>query len=329
MKAIVINSAGAQPEFREFPTPIPKYGEVLIKTGGCGICGTDQHILHEGLPTATYPIIPGHEPWGYIEEIGDGVEGFLVGDLVAVDPSLHCGQCIECRRARGNLCLKWGAIGGTNPGAWAEYFISPSKNLYNLSPLFPMECASLIEPVACAVRGVVRLDPKPNQSVLIFGGGTMGLLLGILLDIAGCSPITVVEKNENRIPIAHQRTGLDIRNSNQAAEISADLVIDATGVGGVIEQAITRVNPGGAFMIFGVASVDTQVSINPFTLYKNEIRITSSMAILHSFGPAIEVIEKHPDRFKEIITHNFSFSQLDKALLALSSGEAIKVSLHP
>jgi 2-desacetyl-2-hydroxyethyl bacteriochlorophyllide A dehydrogenase len=329
VKAIVIDAPGMKALLREIPSPVPGYGEVLVRTRGCGICGTDQHILHEGLSTATYPIIPGHEPWGEIAELGDGVLGIQVGDIVAVDPSLHCGRCDECRRARGNLCHNWGAIGGSNPGAWAEYFVAPAKNIYQLDANFPTNLASIIEPVACALRGLVRINPKQGQSVLIFGGGTMGILLAILLDINGCASITIIEKNAKRRQIASARTGLTFISPEEGQEIRADLVIDATGVAEVIEEGVTRTLPGGTFMIFGVAAENAEVKINPYLIYKDEITITSSMAILHTYGPAIETIQRYPEKFAKIITHNFSFEEFEDAFQVLASGEAIKVSLNP
>jgi 2-desacetyl-2-hydroxyethyl bacteriochlorophyllide A dehydrogenase len=329
VKAIVIASPGMKAELREVPIPVPGTGEIVVAMRGCGICGTDRHIVEEGLPTAIYPIIPGHEPWGEVTQIGPEVQNVKLGDLIAVDPSLHCGICVECRQARGNLCKNWGSIGGTKPGAWAEYFLAPARNAYLLDQGFPLEVASLIEPVACAVRGLVRLNPKQGKSLLIVGGGTMGLILGILLDINGCQPIIIVETNQKRREIAAKLTGLQIISPEDSHGITADFVIDATGVPEAIEAALKQVNPGGTFMIFGVASPHVRVSMSPYDIYKNEILITSSMAILHSFGPAIELMRKHASRFKPLLTHQFELNQFENAISVLSSGEAVKVALVP
>jgi len=328
MKAIVISKPGARAELREVEAPTAGGGEIVVSMMGCGICGTDHHIVEEGLPTAKYPIIPGHEPWGRVFSLGTGVSNVKVGDVVAIDPSLHCGMCDQCRQAKGNLCKNWGAIGGSNPGAWAEYFVAPAKNAYSLEG-FPLDIASLIEPVACAVRGLNRLNPQQGKSVLVVGGGTMGLLLAILLDINGCQPITVVEANSKRREISRKLTGLNIISPDEARSSRADYVIDATGIPAVIEDAITRVSAGGTFMVFGVASEHAKVSFSPYAIYKDEIQITSSMAILHSFGPAIDLMKVHGDRFRPLLTHTFKLNEFEKALKVLSSGEAIKVALEP
>ncbi len=296
---------------------------------GCGICGTDKHILEEGLPTATYPLIPGHEPWGQVVAVGSNTSLVRVGDVVAVDPSLHCGACSECRRGRGNLCEHWGAIGGTRAGAWADFVLAPERNAYVLPAGYPLGCASLIEPLACAVHGLKRLSAEPGRSCLIVGGGTMGILLGILLEIDGCEPVTVVETNPGRRAFTANATGLHVIAPDDLGDLSADYVIDATGVPAAIERAIERVAPGGTFMVFGVASPDARVSVSPFFVYQREITVVGSMAILHSFQPAVELVGAHAERFEPLLTHAFDLSEFDAAIATLSCGDAVKVTIRP
>ena len=244
MRAVLIEAPGAEAAVQVVPDPTPGPHDVVVAVRGCGICGTDRHILEEGLPTASYPLIPGHEPWGEVVAVGREATLVRAGDLVAVDPSLHCGACVECRRGRGNLCLRWGAIGGTRPGAWADLVLAPERNAYVLPEGYPLGCASLIEPVACAVRGLKRLAAEPGRSCLIVGGGTMGILLGILLELDGCEPVTVVEASPGRRSFARAATGLNVIAPDELGEQTADYVIDATGVPAAIEDAIGRVAAG-------------------------------------------------------------------------------------
>lgn len=329
MRAVLIEAPGAEAAVQVVPDPAPGPHDVVVAVRGCGICGTDRHILEEGLPTASYPLIPGHEPWGEVVAVGREATLVRTGDLVAVDPSLHCGACVECRRGRGNLCLRWGAIGGTRPGAWADLVLAPERNAYVLPEGYPLGCASLIEPVACAVRGLKRLAAEPGRSCLIVGGGTMGILLGILLELDGCEPVTVVEASPGRRSFARAATGLNVIAPDELGEQTADYVIDATGVPAAIEDAIGRVAPGGTFMVFGVASPDALVSVSPFAIYQREITVVGSMAILHSFQPAVELVAAHADRFRPLLTHTFELAEFDTAIATLSEGGAVKVTIRP
>jgi 2-desacetyl-2-hydroxyethyl bacteriochlorophyllide A dehydrogenase len=329
MRAVVVTEPHAPAFVETIRDPTPAANNVIVAVRGCGICGTDKHILEQGLPTARYPLIPGHEPWGEVVEVGTGVTLVQTGDIVAVDPSLHCGSCPQCRRGRGNLCERWGAIGGTEAGAWADYVSVPEKNAYVLSGDYPLECASIIEPVACGIRGIARLGARPGHSALIVGGGTMGLILALLLEQAGCEPITVAESNGERRTFTTERTRLRIVDPETLGDLEADYVVDATGVPGAVEAALDRVAPGGTFMVFGVSPPDAHVAMSPFRIYQREITVVGSMAILGTFQPAVETVGRHPNLFRPLLTHSFELAEFDSAVAALSDGNAIKVTIAP
>jgi threonine dehydrogenase-like Zn-dependent dehydrogenase len=125
VRAVVIQEPGTI-EVTEVPDPVPGPKDVVARVAGCGICGTDLHIL-DGEFAPTLPVIPGHEFAGDVVAAGPEVpaDRVEVGDQVAVDPSLHCGECYYCRRGRGNLCENWAAIGVSTAGGAAEYAVAP------------------------------------------------------------------------------------------------------------------------------------------------------------------------------------------------------------
>jgi NADPH2:quinone reductase len=312
------------------PDPSPGRDEVVVAVHGCGICGTDRHILDEGLPTARYPLIPGHEPWGEVVAVGHDVRGVRAGDVVGVDPSLHCGECDRCRRGQGNHCRRWGAIGGTVAGAWADLVAVPAANAHRLGEDYPLEVASIVEPVACALRGLERLRPRPDASALVVGGGTMGLLLAILLELRGVGPITVLEPNDERRALG--ATLVDARFAapgELADQEEFEQVVDATGVPAAVEGALARVAPGGTFMVFGVSAPEARVAFSPFEVYRREITIVGSMAILRTYAPAVEVTRRHAERFRPLMTHAFGLGGFGEAIATLPRGSAIKVTLDP
>jgi 2-desacetyl-2-hydroxyethyl bacteriochlorophyllide A dehydrogenase len=329
VKAVVIDSPGAPADVRTVDEPSPAAGELVVAVRGCGICGTDRHILDDGLPTARYPLIPGHEPWGEVVAAGADAEGPAEGSLVAVDPSLHCGRCDRCRRGQGNMCERWGAIGGTEPGAWADYVVLPAANAHALPAGFPLDCASIVEPVACALRGIHQLRPEPDRSALVVGGGTMGLILTILLELRGLGPLTVVEANAERRELGRRVVDASVLAPEELGDEEAEYVIDATGVPAAVEDALRRVAPNGTFMIFGVSPPEATVRLSPFEIYRREITVVGSMAILRTFAPAVETVARHATRFRPLLTHRFGLERFDAAVAAMSRGDAIKVTIEP
>ncbi|MBO0871552.1 MAG: alcohol dehydrogenase catalytic domain-containing protein, partial [Micromonosporaceae bacterium] len=175
MLAAVITAPGAV-EVSTVDDPAPGEREVVVEVGACGLCGTDLHILR-GEFAPTLPVIPGHEFAGEIVAVGSGVRDRRVGERVAVDPSLHCHECHYCRRGRGNLCERWAAIGVTGPGGAARYAVAPEANCVPLPEHVRTEDAALIEPLSCAVHGYDILRGTLGASVLIYGSGTMGLMM--------------------------------------------------------------------------------------------------------------------------------------------------------
>ena len=329
MKAVVVDGPGVPAEVRRVEDPAPGPDELVVAVRGCGICGTDRHILEEGLPSVPYPLIPGHEPWGEVVAAGAGALGPSEGTLVAVDPSLHCGRCDRCRRGQGNMCERWGAIGGTQSGAWADYVVLPAANAHVLPEGFPLDCASIVEPVACALRGMHQLRPEGDRSALVVGGGTMGLILAILLELRGVGPLTVVEANRERRELGGRLVPARMLAPDELGDLEADYVIDATGVPAAVQDALPRVAPNGTFMVFGVSAPEATVWISPFEIYRREITIVGSMAILRTFAAAVETVARHGDRFRPLLTHSFGLDRFADAVATMSSGDAVKVTIEP
>jgi 2-desacetyl-2-hydroxyethyl bacteriochlorophyllide A dehydrogenase len=329
MRAVVIIQPGiAKVDTVNLPSLLE--GEAIVRVLGCGICGTDLHLLREGLPNMGYPLIPGHEPWGEIVEVAKEEKTFRVGDRVAVDPSLHCGLCLQCRQGRGNLCVNWGAIGGTRSGAWAEFVGVPRRCLHLLEEGFPLDCGPIIEPIACTLRGIEQLKPRANMNAIIFGAGTMGMLLTLLLDLRGVGPILVVETNAERAKIARQLLPATVIRPEALGKQEAELVIDATGDPVAIETAVQHTAAGGTMLMFGVSAASARASVSPYHIYEREITIRGSKAILHTFPSAVDTVRRHARIFRPLVsTAAYPLERFDDALAVLQSGREVKVVIQP
>jgi 2-desacetyl-2-hydroxyethyl bacteriochlorophyllide A dehydrogenase len=329
VKAAVIAGVG-EVEVTTVPDPAPGPREVVVAVAACGICGTDLHIV-DGEFAPTLPVVPGHEFAGDVVAAGADVDEVSVGDLVAVDPSLHCGECYYCRRGRGNLCERWGAIGVSTAGGAAEYAVAPVANCFRLPAGVDAADAALIEPLSCAVRGFDVLQPQMGDHFLIYGAGTMGLMMMELAQRAGAASVSMVDLNPTRLETARLL-------GCTAAVTSADeldrprgwqVVIDCTGVVAAIEDGLSRVAPGGTFQQFGVSAEKAVARFSPFRVYNKEIRIVGSMAVLHSFERAGELFAAGVLRPDIVISDRFPLDDYRKALDQFRAGVGRKIQVRP
>ena len=332
MRAIQIPDPGSF-EVVELPVPEPGPADVIIEVGACGVCGTDLHILAGEFPPTPYPIVPGHEAAGTVSAVGSDVVGLREGDRVAVDPSLFCGACHFCRIGRGNLCERWGAIGDTVDGAFAEYAKVPAANAYPIPDGLSFGAAALVEPVSCAVHAVDRLQLGFGETVLIYGAGTMGLILAQLLRSAGASLVAMCDINEARLERARsfgfKVIGKDFEAVRSASLRGYDNVIEATGVTQVANDAMAAVAKGGKLMIFGVAPAEENAGYEPFRVYNEEITIVGSMAVLVSYGRAVDLVASGAVDAAQMLSHTVGLDDFAKALDLVRTGEGLKVQVDP
>jgi 2-desacetyl-2-hydroxyethyl bacteriochlorophyllide A dehydrogenase len=331
MRAAVITAPG-QVEVSTVDDPVPGPREVVVEVAACGLCGTDLHILH-GEFAPSLPIVPGHEFAGTVVAVGTGVTERRIGDRVAVDPSLFCHECYYCRRGRGNLCERWAAIGVTVPGGAARYARAPVANCVPLPDHVRTRDAALIEPLSCAVRGYDVLRAELASHVLIYGAGTMGLMMLELAKRTGASTVDVVDINPERLATA-QALGCTA-TAESAATLQGDrprgwdVVIDATGNSRAIQDGLGRVGKGGTFLQFGVSDYAARATIEPYRIYHQEITITGSMAVLHSYERAAELFATGVLDPEVFISDRLPLEKYPQALEQFAAGIGRKVQVVP
>ncbi|MEU1782255.1 zinc-dependent alcohol dehydrogenase family protein [Streptomyces abikoensis] len=329
MRAVVVTGPG-EARLTETADPVPAPGEVVVEVSSCGLCGTDMHILGGELPSAGYPLVPGHELTGRVVALGAGVTAPAVGARVAVDPNLPCGACHYCRIGRGNLCDDYSAIGVTRDGGFAEFVAVPARCAYVLPDELSDAAAGLVEPLSCAVHGLNRLPRRPGEHYLIYGAGTMGLMMAAVVRGAGAASVSVVDVNAERLAFAESfaadavATDADVLDRPQGFEV----VIDATGVVAAIEDGLTRVRKGGTFLQFGVADPARTAAFSPFAVYNREIDIIGSMAVHNSFQPAIDLLAAGLD-LDPLVSDVFGLEGFDEAVAAFRAGTGRKLHIVP
>lgn len=333
MKALVIEKPYTA-VVKEVPYPKPGPNDVTIKVENVGICGTDVHI-YKGEFLSPYPIIPGHEFSGVIHELGDNVTTFKVGDRVTADPSLFCGYCEFCLTNRGNQCENWGALGNTVDGSMAEYVKVPFKNVVKVPDSMSFAEAAFVEPMACVVHGMNRLQLKVGERVLLFGAGAMGQQLVQSVKMAGASELVVVDVSQDKLNMALEWGATKgVLSQNIEEELGAkhyphgfDVVIDATGIPQVIEQAFNYLGKTAKYLQFGVTAQDAQVSVSPFKLYNKDWTLIGSMAINHTFIPAFHWVKEGRVKLGHLISKEISLEETIEFLEGPRDPNTLKVQI--
>ncbi|MFG2221587.1 zinc-dependent alcohol dehydrogenase family protein [Streptomyces sp. NPDC048644] len=332
MRALVVTEPGkpGSTAVTELPDPRPGPQEVVVRVTSCGLCGTDMHLLGGELPAARYPLVPGHELTGRVVAVGEAAAGPPVGTRVAVDPNMPCGACHYCRIGRGNLCEDYSAVGVTRDGGFAELVAVPASCCYPLPDDLPEAAAGLVEPLSCAVHGLNRLPRRPGEHYLIYGAGTMGLMMAALVRTAGAASVSVVDLNEDRLAFA-ESFGVDAAVTDAAAlgrTPGFEVVVDATGVIAAIEDGLGRVRRGGTFLQFGVADPARAASFSPYRVYHHEIDIIGSMAVHNSFQPAIDVLTAGLD-LTPLVSDVHGLDDFDEAVNRFRAGTGRKIHIAP
>ncbi|MBQ0987009.1 zinc-dependent alcohol dehydrogenase family protein [Streptomyces sp. F63] len=329
MRAAVIESPG-RAVLATVPDPVPGPGEVVVEVAACGLCGTDLHIL-QGEFAPSLPLVPGHEFAGEVVATGGAAGGLKAGDRVAVDPSLYCHACRYCRTGHANLCDRWAAIGVSAPGGAAEYALAPAANCVKLPDHVGLQDAALIEPLSCAVRGYDVLSARMGARVLIYGSGTMGLMMLELAKRTGAAGVDVVDISPERLATA--RTLGCSGTAAAAGEFGRpggwDVVIDATGNAAAIQDGLGRVAKAGTFLQFGVADYATTAVIEPYRIYNREITITGSMAVLHSYERAADLFAAGVIDPGVFISDRLPLEGYPEALERFAAGKGRKIVVVP
>lgn len=332
MRAAVVTTPGSI-SIETLPDPTPGPGEIIVAPRAVGICGTDLHIIDGEFPPAPYPLVPGHEFAGEVVALGAGVTGRSLGERVAVDPSLFCGQCTQCQRQRGNLCENWGATGDTVNGAFAELVSVPAGNAYAIPASMGWGEAALIEPLACVVHGLRRLAMPPGSDLLVIGAGTLGLLLVQAARRSGAALVSVIEPNAARRELASS-VGADAVAGSLDELMGGrkggfEFAIEATGVPVGSQIALDSLTRGGTMLIFGVTSPETRLPISPFHVYNDEISVIGSMAVLNTFEPAMRLMASGAISSEMMLTHTLGLEAFPEAVQLVRDRQGLKVQVDP
>ncbi len=313
MKALLL-SKYRQLEMAEVPTPSAGAGEVLIRVGACGICGSDVHGYDGSSGRRIPPIVMGHEAAGRIATVGAGVTGLAQGDRVTFDSTIYCGACGYCKRGEVNLCDHRQVLGVScgdyrRAGAFAEFVTVPARVVYKLPESISFAEAAMLEAVAVAIHAVALAEISAESTALVVGAGTIGVLILQALRAVGCKRVFVSDVDATRLKLAKELGAADVlladtevvaRILQRTGGAGVDVALEAVGRNETVSAAIASVHKGGTVVLVGNISPDVTLPLQK--VVTRQIRLQGSCASAGEYPQAIALMARGAIRVKPLIT---------------------------
>ncbi len=347
MKAAVFYDIG-DIRVEEVPEPSLGPGEVLLKVGAAGICGTDLRIFtagHHRIPPGTRRIL-GHEFAGEIAAVGEGVSGLSPGMRVAVAPNIGCGVCPECVAGWTNLCEDYRAFGISLDGALAEYLRIPADairqgNVVPLPASVPFDVAALAEPLSCCLNGQEAVGVGPGDGVLIIGAGPIGMMHLLLARLAGARYVMVSEIHPVRLAQARAHGADWVVNPQEqdlraaVMEISegrgADVVIVAAPTAEGQQQAIELAARRGRVNFFGGLPKDRPfATLNTNLIHYRQLVVTGTTGSnVRQFRTTVHLLAAGRIHLDSLITSRLGLGEIHEGFARARSAQEMRVVILP
>jgi len=343
MKALVLTGE-RKFQYKILDDPRPSPGEVLVRVRACGICGSDVHGYDGSTGRRIPPVIMGHEAAGEIEEIGNNVNGWSVGDRVTFDSTIYCNECVYCRKGMVNLCNNRRVLGVScadyrQDGAMAEYIVIPQHILYRIPDHVSFEQASMVEPLSVAFHAVGLTPLKINDSIVVVGAGMIGLLIIQTLRLAGCGKIIAVDIDSEKLELAKTwgaDFGIQSEKNDTKGEIlkitggeGADVAIDVVGINNSILTTISSVKKGGQVTLVGNLSPKIELPLQE--IVTRQIHMRGSCASSGEYGACLDMIARKAVNIDFLMSEIAPLSEGQKWFDTLYEGKnnLLKVILKP
>lgn len=322
-------------ELIQKPMPKPKQGEALLRLLYGGICGSDLGSYRGVFAYVSYPRIPGHEFSAEIVEVGQNDFGFTSGMVVTANPYFNCGHCYACRHGLVNACMENQTMGVQRDGAFSQYITMPINRLYHGRGLSPKTLA-MVEPFCIAHHGVQKANVKAGETVLVMGGGTIGMLCAFTLQALKAN-VWIADIDPVKLQFAHSleftQTLLNDDSNHFKEQVQHttkhngfDVVIEAVGAASTFLACIEAAAFGGRVIQIGVGK---QEALFNFTqIQKKELRIYGSRnALKEDFESVLDMVAHAPIPVEMLISRMYPYTEAAKAFEYFSEGAGVRMKI--
>jgi 2-desacetyl-2-hydroxyethyl bacteriochlorophyllide A dehydrogenase len=299
MKSAILQQPGKF-TVAERPVPAAEAGEVVVRIAATAVCHTDLAMFLGEHPGVHYPVVLGHEATGTIAAVAADVKDLRPGQNVIINPVISCGRCDCCRRGDGHLCRNAGIIGREYEGSLSQYIRLGARYVHPLPPQLPLAEATLIETLATVRHAQARAGITADDTVVVLGQGTTGLLHTRLAVLAGAKQVIAVSRSQWKNDLAVRMGARHAVQASVAEAVDevqrltggdgADVVIDTVGGATTLQSGIEMLRPGGRFISFSL-NHEAFAGLSAFGLYFKEISIIGARALTHvDTAPAIDLV---------------------------------------
>jgi threonine dehydrogenase-like Zn-dependent dehydrogenase len=267
----------------DWPEPVAGSGQVIVRVGGVGICGSDLALLSGTRRAPRYPWVPGHEAFGEVVLTGEGVDRARVGQRVVIEPNYPCLKCPSCLAGRTSMCPERVIVGFTAPGTLASLVAVPAAFAWPVPGDWADTDAVCVEPLTVALAAIRRSGAAPGDRCLVVGTGSQGTLLCAALTAHGITPY-VLEPREGRRELA---VSLGARAA-EPDDTGFEIVFETSGAAAALTEAVTRAAPGATVVLIGLGGAATEVN--------------TGLVVRHQLTLRGSLIYDHPGDFAAVIT---------------------------
>jgi threonine 3-dehydrogenase len=318
--------------------PIPGYNDVLIRLRQTAICGTDMHIWNWDSwaeQTIPVPMTVGHEYVGHITEMGEGVQGFSIGDRVSGEGHIVCRVCRNCRAGRYHLCPNTQGVGVNRPGAFAEYLVIPAFNAIKIPDTISDDMASILDPFGNATHTALSFD-LVGEDVLITGAGPIGILAASVARHAGARQVVITDINEYRLTLALEMGATHALNTREQSLESAlsdinssegfSVGLEMSGQPSAFRALLQQMRHGGNVALLGILPPHTAIDWTQIIFKGLRLKGIYGREMFETWYKMMAMLESGLD-LRPMITHHFPVEHYQKAFSTMQSGQSGKVIL--
>lgn len=345
MRALLKPGPAPGLELVEVPEPACGVGDVKIRVFTTGICGTDVHILRWDAWAQTSviaPIVPGHEVFGEVIALGEGVRDVRLGDRVSVEGHVVCGLCRNCRAGRRQLCIRTQGLGVSRDGAFAEYLVVPQQNVWvHAEPeIIPPELGAVFDPLGNAVHTALKF-PVVGEDVLITGAGPIGLMAAAVARHAGARFIAITDVSQPRLSLARAMGGIDVAVDVGRTTIAQaqrelgmregfDVAMEMSGNPAALAEIIANMNHGGRIALLGLPTGGIDVDWSVVVTHMLTLQGIYGREMFETWNAMTAMLttsQTMRQRVGSVITHVIAVAQWQRAFELAAGAETGKVVL--
>ena len=313
---------------------------VVVRVSYCGICGTDQDLFSGDCSftrngEVTYPLRPGHEWSGVVEEVGELVRTVKPGDRVVGDNAITCGVCESCRRGNYAACRHTYNVGTIDPvydGAFAEYFALPERHVCPIPENLTLREAALAEPISVAYGATRKMDITSESTVVVIGTGCIGLSAVILARCAGAKQVLLVGRNPAKLRAAEElgAIAVNLKECDPCEKVLAltggagsDFVIECSGAPGTFVQAVDLAARKGKIALIGFYENKEEVEIDK--IVSKELSLVGIMGEYGNMKAVLKLLAEHRPRLEPMITDELALDDCAAGFLRKNYPNAVKI----